>query len=75
MAFPLPSLDEPTPLPEGAEVELNIVPSSEKNGPPTMSIEEELDRIWADVPDSEWEKLPADLTDQIDHYVYGTPKR
>ena len=34
----------------------------------------EIDRIWADVPDSEWEKLPADLSDQLDHYIYGLPK-
>ncbi len=80
-------LDEPTALPEGAEVELSIVregksegngrnePVEPREGQHTPSIEEEIDRIWADVPESEWAKLPADLSDQIDHYVYGTPKK
>jgi len=38
------------------------------------SIEQELQEIWKDVPASEWEKLPADLSDNLDHYLYGTPK-
>jgi hypothetical protein len=29
--------------------------------------------IWADLPDDA--RLPKDGLDQIDHYVYGTPKR
>ena len=28
-----------------------------------------------DVPDEEWDKLPTDLAEQHDHYIYGTPKR
>jgi hypothetical protein len=28
-----------------------------------------------DVPDEEWEKLPKDGAAELDHYVYGTPKR
>ena len=31
--------------------------------------------IAKDVPDSEWEKFPADFSQNIDHYLYGTPKR
>lgn len=31
--------------------------------------------IAASVPAEVWEALPADLNDQLDHYVYGTPKR
>jgi Arc/MetJ-type ribon-helix-helix transcriptional regulator len=31
--------------------------------------------ISADVPAEEWDKLPADLAEQHDHYIYGTPKR
>jgi hypothetical protein len=27
------------------------------------------------IPDEELRLLPKDLSDQIDHYVYGTPKR
>jgi Arc/MetJ-type ribon-helix-helix transcriptional regulator len=30
--------------------------------------------IAKDVPDSEWDKLPRDLAQNHDHYLYGTPK-
>ena len=77
-------MDDPVGLPEGARVELNVVssesPTADVKSQPldaaerAMSLEEEIDRIRADVPDSEWEKLPADLSDQLDHYIYGLPK-
>lgn len=28
-----------------------------------------------DIPDSEWDKFPTDFAQNIDHYLYGTPKR
>ena len=27
------------------------------------------------IPEEELERLPADLAAQVDHYIYGTPKR
>ena len=56
-------------LPDADKIELvdSILTQLDKPDP-------EIDRIWADVPDSEWEKLPADLSDQLDHYIYGLPK-
>ena len=27
------------------------------------------------VPAEEWERLPDDLIDHLDHYIYGIPKR
>jgi hypothetical protein len=42
---------------------------------PAPSIEEEIASIWADVTEEEWKTLPPDLSEQVDHYVYGTPKR
>jgi hypothetical protein len=27
------------------------------------------------IPDEELDRLPADLAAQVDHYIYGTPKR
>ncbi len=29
----------------------------------------------AAIPQEEWDKLPTDLAEQHDHYLYGTPKR
>jgi hypothetical protein len=37
-------------------------------------IEDILMDIGRDVPESEWAKLPEDLTSNLDHYIYGTPK-
>jgi hypothetical protein len=39
------------------------------------SIEEIAAEFAARVPPEAWDELPADLTDQLDHYIYGTPKR
>jgi predicted DNA-binding protein len=27
------------------------------------------------VPDAEFERIPADSSEQLDHYLYGTPRR
>jgi Arc/MetJ-type ribon-helix-helix transcriptional regulator len=27
------------------------------------------------IPEEEWAKLPADGAEQLDHYIYGSPKR
>jgi hypothetical protein len=39
------------------------------------SIEEIIRELAAEVPQAEWDRLPPDLTDHLDHYLYGTPKR
>jgi hypothetical protein len=38
-------------------------------------IEDVLAELAAEVPQAEWDRLPKDLTDNLDHYLYGTPKR
>lgn len=38
-------------------------------------IETTLERMAAEVPREDWATLPADLTDHLDHYLYGLPKR
>jgi len=43
--------------------------------PQAGSIEELAAQLAAEVPDEEWERLPPDLTDNLDHYLHGTPKR
>jgi hypothetical protein len=52
---------------------LELVVAGEKDfdfGAPT--VEEELSAIWIDVPATEWARLPANLTDNLDEYLYGT---
>ncbi|MEN6575095.1 MAG: hypothetical protein ABFD90_02040 [Phycisphaerales bacterium] len=48
------------------------VPEYDTGSPP---IEEVLSSIASEVPEEEWRKLPADLTDNLDHYLYGTPPK
>ena len=37
---------------------------------------EEIGRaLFATVPKSEWKKIPKDLLVNLDHYLYGFPKR
>jgi hypothetical protein len=33
------------------------------------------ERLGRRLPDSELRAIPKDLSDQLDHYIYGTPKR
>lgn len=68
--------DAPTSMDCVNEWERKVVPVGQigydENATP---IEEEIAEIVAEVPKEEWEKLPPDLTDHLDHYIYGTPKK
>jgi hypothetical protein len=33
-----------------------------------------VEEISAQIPREEWEKLPNDLSKNLDHYLYGSPK-
>ncbi len=39
------------------------------------SLEEILEHFSKNIPDEEWDKLPPDFSFNLDHYIYGTPKR
>ncbi len=74
-------LDEPAMLPEGAAVRIEVVenaretcPESNREEKPT-SIEQELTAIWQDLPAHELASLPRDLTNNLDHYIYGVAKK
>lgn len=43
--------------------------------PYPLPILQKLKRIASQVPAAEWDTLPADLTDNLDHYLYGAPKK
>jgi hypothetical protein len=42
---------------------------------PRRHIAEVIQEIWRDLPDEARAKLPKDGAAQVDHYVYGLPKR
>ncbi len=55
-------------LPEGAEVRVELAaPAKEEFHPNEPAIEDKLRAIWADVSKEEWDRLPADLSDHLDH--------
>jgi hypothetical protein len=69
-------------LPEGAEAEVLVTVDEPAD---TLSGELEFDpnakpfwqmvlEIGASIPDEEWEKVPTDLSINLDHYLYGAPK-
>ncbi|TAE56963.1 MAG: hypothetical protein EAZ87_17240 [Nostocales cyanobacterium] len=33
-----------------------------------------VDDITSQIPQTEWEKLPSDMSKNLDHYLYGLPK-
>ena len=57
-----------TPAPDETEDDGS---ASDSDVPDIM---DKLDRIFADVPDEVLEKIPRDLSEQHDHYIYGTDK-
>jgi hypothetical protein len=42
---------------------------------PKRRISEEIREVWADLPAEVQAKIPVDGSTQVDHYVYGLPKR
>jgi hypothetical protein len=49
---------------------------SEEEAEPTASpLDAALSEIWNSVPDTSWQQFPPDFGDNLDHYLYGTPKR
>jgi antitoxin ParD1/3/4 len=43
------------------------------NGKPNLAAA--FESIASDVPDKDWESIPADLSKNLDHYLYGGQKR
>jgi hypothetical protein len=59
-------LDEPVTLPEGAQVNIEVI----ENGEPQPTIWDKQLALAGTV-----EGLPPDMAENHDHYLYGTPKR
>jgi hypothetical protein len=78
-----PSIDDA--MAEAARLLLSQLKQRPVTPPPTVGGEpgvaphkpiwEEIQELTAGIPDEVWDKLPTDLSEQHDHYIYGTPKR
>jgi Arc/MetJ-type ribon-helix-helix transcriptional regulator len=49
--------------------------TSKQAQPGRKPIWEIADDLSKSIPAEEWAKLPADGAEQLDHYIYGSPKR
>jgi hypothetical protein len=61
----------------GQKLRIVVYPAARHSaaGPDTRPIAEVLAEMAAAIPAEELAQLPSDFTDQLDHYIYGTPKR
>jgi predicted DNA-binding antitoxin AbrB/MazE fold protein len=59
---------EPLPLAENEKVRVTVEPAQ-------TPIWERLAALTADAPPEELAKVPGDSASQLDHYLYGAPKR
>jgi hypothetical protein len=50
-----------------------LLQSLSEQEPPSYA--EVIDRLLQEMPEQELRKLPADLSENLDHYAYGKPKR
>jgi len=68
------SQGKPIRFTEVSTLELESVggPQYDSSAP---SIEDEIAQIAAGVSLEAWDRLPTDLNDNLDHYLYGTPKQ
>ena len=58
--------------PDRQEEVLRFVESLTPSRKPLL---QEIREIYQDIPDAEWEKLPRDGSENLDHYLYGAPKK
>jgi hypothetical protein len=71
-------------LPAGVEAEVVVTVAGPAEMPLLGEFEpdpaarpfwEQVIEIGARVPPEEWEKVPTDLSINLDHYLYGSPKQ
>lgn len=63
-------MDEPLPLPNGTAVEVNPLSTTPPSEEPSPTLLEVLGDLVGSV-----KGMPEDASRQLDHYLYGTPKR
>lgn len=63
---------KPTDKPRGVTASTRRAPRGKGKLVRIVRIAERLGRR---IPSSELQSIPKDLSDQLDHYIYGMPKR
>jgi putative addiction module CopG family antidote len=51
------------------------VPNTQSQTPSPITAWQRLLTIMQNVPDEVFDRMPSDSSEQLDHYIYGTPKR
>jgi hypothetical protein len=67
-------LDSHCPLPDGTSVTVTAAAKSCGDGPESTHVKLALE-ISTAVPNEVWDTLPRDGASNVDHYLYGAPKR
>jgi len=57
------------------ERELQVLEKAEPSMDAGRSILEMVDEVWSGLPAEEAARLPVDLSENLDHYLYGAPRR
>jgi Arc/MetJ-type ribon-helix-helix transcriptional regulator len=55
--------------------QLQAAPPQAESAPITKPIWEKFEEIAAGIPKEVWDTIPADSSEQLDHYLYGAPRR
>lgn len=55
--------------------ELRLTTTERQYNKSARPIEDLLDELAKEIPQEEWDRLPSDLNDNLDHYLYGVPKQ
>ena len=55
--------------------ELRLTTSETHYDKSARPIEDVLEELATEIPQEEWDKLPSDFSDNLDHYLYGVPKQ
>jgi hypothetical protein len=58
--------------PKKVAVSGDAKPDASRKSPPIADVAQRLGRM---IPNEELRLIPEDLSEQIDHYLYGAPKR
>ena len=59
----------------GKRVRLTVLSAHEQPPAAHKPIEQVIQDLAAQVPAEEWAKVPKDLSANLDHYLYGSPKK